>query len=206
METFTLSLGRCWIIRAVGRNPLVRTSDRVEALILMLVFATALVVTPFSAAIGTAVHDTHARAYADQSRDRHPVTVVVTDKPSATVIEDAIAMSEQARVVVRAPVRWRVDGVDHTEKLKVDHEAKVGDRVDIWVDGSGGRVAAPTPTSQAEIDALVVGSASWLGLMAGVAGLSALVRAGLTRRRDIGWDRELRMLVDNGGGRTGSQT
>ena len=25
METFTLSLGRCWMIRAVGRNPLVRT-------------------------------------------------------------------------------------------------------------------------------------------------------------------------------------
>jgi hypothetical protein len=73
------------------------------------------------------------------------------------------------------------------------------------VDGSGHRIAAPTPMSQAGI-ALVVGTASWLGLMAGVAGLSAIVRAGLTRRRDIGWDRELRVLVDNGGGRTGSQT
>jgi hypothetical protein len=52
METFTLSLGRCWIIRAVGRNPLVRTSDRVEALILILVFATALVVTPVAGTIG----------------------------------------------------------------------------------------------------------------------------------------------------------
>jgi hypothetical protein len=206
METFTLSLGRCWLIRAVGRNPLVRTSDRVEALILMLVFATALVVTPVAGAIGTAVHDTHARAYAEQSRDRHPVTAVVTDKPSATMIEDAIATPEQTHTVVRAPVRWRVDGVDHTETLKVDLEAKVGDRVNIWVDGSGHRVAAPMPKSQAGIDALVVGAGSWLGLMAGVEGLSALVRAGLRRRRDIGWDRELRMLVDNGGGRTGSQT
>ena len=88
----------------------------------------------------------------------------------------------------------------------MDPEAKVTNRVDIWVDGSGHQVAAPTPMSQAGIDALVVGSASWLGLMAGVAGLSALVRAGVTRRRDIGWDRELRTLVDNGGGRTGSQT
>jgi hypothetical protein len=205
METFTLSLGRCWLIRAVGRNPLVRTSDRVEALILMLVFATALVVTPVAGALGTAVHDTHARAYAEQSRDRHPVTAVVTDKPSAT-IKDSIAMSEQTHAVVRAPVRWQVDGVDHTETLKVDSGAKVGDRVNIWVDGNGHQVAAPMPMSQAGIDALVVGAASWLGLMVGVAGLSTLVRAGLTRRRDIGWDRELRMLVDNGGGRTGSQT
>jgi len=194
------------MIRAVGRNPLVRTSDRVEALILMLVFATALVVTPVAGAIGTAVHDTHARAYVEQAQDRRPVTAVVTDKPSATVIEDAIAMSEHAPMVVRAPVLWRADGVDHTEALKVDPEARIGDRVDLWVDGSGHRVAAPKPMSQAGIDAMVVGAASWFGLMAGVAGLTASVRAGLTRRRDIGWDRELRALVDNGGGRTGSQT
>jgi hypothetical protein len=109
-------------------------------------------------------------------------------------------------LIVRAPVRWRVDGVDHTQILKVDPEAKVGDQVDIWVDGSGNRVAAPVPMSQAGIDALVVASASWLVMMAGVAGLSALVRAGVTRRRNISWDRELRTLVNNGGGRTGSQT
>lgn len=206
METFTLSLGRCWMIRALGRNPLVRTSDRIEALILTLVFAAALVVTPVAGAIGTAVHDTHARVYAEQSRDRRPVTAVVTDKASATIIEDDIPASEQTDAIFRAPVRWHVDGADHTETLKVDAGTKVGDRVDIWVDGSGGRVAAPMPMSQAGIDALVVGAGSWLGLMAGVTGLSALVRAGLRLRRDIGWDRDLRMLVDSGGGRTGSQT
>jgi hypothetical protein len=121
------------------------------------------------------------------------------------MVEDGIGTSEQIQVVVRAPVRWRVDGVDHTETLKVDPDAKVGDRVDIWVDGSGYRVAAPTPMSQAGIDALVVGAASWLGLSACAAGLTALARAGLTRWRGIGWDGELRTLVDHGGGRTGRQ-
>jgi hypothetical protein len=206
METFTLSLGRCWVIRVVGRNPLVRTSDRVEALLLILLFIAALVVTPVAGAISTAVHDTHAHAYAEQARDRYQITAMVIEKPAVPAIEDAIAMSEQSQMVVRAAARWRVDGVDHTETLKVDPEAKVADRVNIWVDSGGNRVAAPTPISQAGIDALFVGAASWLALMAGVAGLSALMRAGLTRRRGIGWDRELRMLVDNGGGRTGSQT
>ena len=206
MENFTLNLGRWWIIRAVGRNPLVRTSDRVEALILLLVVATALVVTPVAGAIGTAVHDTHARAYAEQSRDRRTVTAMVIGNPTTTVIDNATDASERTRLIVRALVRWRVEGIDHTETLTVDPEAKVGDRVDIWVNGSGHQVAAPTPMSQAGIDALLVGAASWLGMMAGVVGLSALVRAGVTRRRDIGWDRELRTLVDNGGGRTGSQT
>ena len=77
-ETFTLSLGRCWVTALSGRNPLVRKSDRVEALMLVLVFATALAVTAVAGAIGTAVHDTHARAYAEQSRDRHSVTATVT--------------------------------------------------------------------------------------------------------------------------------
>jgi hypothetical protein len=206
METFTLNLGRCWMIRAVGRNPLVRSSDRLEALILIWVFVTALAITPLAGAIGTAVHETHARVYAEQWRDRHPVTAMVIDSPTTTVVEDAIAMSERARAVVRAPVGWRFDGVDHTEILKVDPTVKLGDRVDIWVDGGGHRVAAPTPKSQAGINALLVGTASWLGLMAGATGLSALARAGLARRRDAGWDRELRTLVDNGGDRTDRQT
>jgi hypothetical protein len=206
METFTLSLGRCWLTRAVGRNPLVRTCDRVEALILILVFAAALVIAPVAGAIGTAVHDGHARAYADQSRDRHLISATVIEDPTTTAIGDATAGYDQTRLIVRAPVRWRIDGVDYTEILKVDQKAKVGDPADIWVDGRGHRVAAPVPMSQAGIDALVVASASWLGMMAGVAGLSALVRAGVTRRRNISWDRELRTLVNNGGGRTGSQT
>jgi hypothetical protein len=36
MQTFTLGLRRSWWIRVLGRNPLVRTSDRVEALVLAL--------------------------------------------------------------------------------------------------------------------------------------------------------------------------
>lgn len=141
-----------------------------------------------------------------QSRDRRPTTAVVIDKPSATMIEDEIGTSEKTLVVVRAPVRWRVDRVDHTETLNVDSDAKVVDQVDIWVDHSGYRVAVPTPMSQAGIDALMIGAASWLGLMACAASLTALARAGLARRRGMGWDRELRSLVDHGGGRTGSQT
>ena len=112
----------------------------------------------------------------------------------------------EAHLVVTAPIRWRVDRVEHVDTLEVDPATKVGDQLDIWVDSSGNQVAAPAPTWRAGIDALFAGVASWLGLMAGVAGLSALVRAGLTRRRQMGWNRELRTLVDDGGGRTGSQT
>jgi hypothetical protein len=55
METFTLAPVGGWIVRAFGRNPLVRTSDRIEALLLILAVAVALAAAPIAGAIGTAV-------------------------------------------------------------------------------------------------------------------------------------------------------
>lgn len=198
METFTLGFGRCWVIRALGRNPLVRMSDRVEALVLVLAFATVLIVTPAAGAISTAFHDSHARRYAEEARIRHPVSATVTGDTTATIRSN--------RVLVTVPVRWHVDGVEHVGKLDADPATKVGDRLDIWVDRSGNEVGAPAATWRAGSDALFAGVGSWLGLVAGVAGLAAWVCAGLVRRRDMGWDRELKTLVDDGGGRSGSRT
>ena len=87
MDTFTLDWGRSWTIRAFGRNPLVRFSDRVEAVVLVLVFATALAVIPVAGAIGTAVYESRARLYTEQAQTRHTV--------AATAIEDSTIIVEQ---------------------------------------------------------------------------------------------------------------
>ena len=52
---------------------------------------------------------------------------------------------------------------------------------------------------------MLVGAGAWLTAIAGVAGLSMVVRLWLIRRRYSGWDREWQALVSNDG-RTGSQT
>jgi hypothetical protein len=52
METFTLAPVGGWIVRAFGRNPLVRTSDRIEALLLILAVTVALAAAPIAGAIG----------------------------------------------------------------------------------------------------------------------------------------------------------
>jgi hypothetical protein len=198
METFTLGLDRCWILRAFGGNSLVRVSDRVEALLRIAVLATALVVTPVAGAIGTAVYDAHARLYLAESQTRHTVT--------ATAIEDSTFVAQRDGAVFRANVRWQVDGSEQVGSLNFDHEIKAGDPLGVWVDDQGIRVAAPTPTSRAGVDALFAGAAAWVSVVVGAAGLSAGIRALLIRRRYIGWDSELAMLVRDGGGRTGSQT
>jgi hypothetical protein len=54
METFTLAPVGCWIVRAFGRNPLVRTSDRIEALPLILAVTVALAAAPIAGRLGSA--------------------------------------------------------------------------------------------------------------------------------------------------------
>jgi len=198
VDTFTLGLGRCWIIRALGRNPLARFSDRVEAVVLMLVFATALVVTPVAGAIGTAVYEAHARLYAEEAQTRHIV--------AAAAIEDSTVIVQRYAEAFRAQARWHANGVEHFGSLDMAYKTKAGDQLDVWVDASGDQVAAPTPTWRAGVDAMFDAAGAWLIAMAGVAGLSMFVRSWLTRRRYSGWEREWETLVSDDGGRADSQT
>jgi len=197
VDTYSFCLGRGWVIRAFGRNPLVRRSDRAEALLLVLAFVSVLVITPVAGAIGTAVHESHSRMYADQARARQPIAATVTGNPTSTI--------QANNVDIVAPVHWRVDGVDHAGKLDVARAPKAGDRVQIWVDRSGNQVGPPPATSQAGTDALVAGAGFWVGTMTCVAGLTAWLRAGLARRRATAWEREWQVLISDGGGRTGTQ-
>ena len=80
MDTFTVRLPR-WpiLLRLLGRDPLVRTTDRIEALVLVLAVVVSLLAAPIAAAIGTAVYDTSRRTYAEQAHTRHTVAATVTD-------------------------------------------------------------------------------------------------------------------------------
>lgn len=195
METFTLNFGRLWIARVFGRNPLVRSGDRLEALLQVTLLVSALLLASFAGALGTAVHDSKSHVYADESRGRLAATAIVDADPTTTI--------KRSQLVVTAPVRWGVDGVDHIETAVVDETTKAGDRWHIWIDAVGNRVPAPTPAWRAGVDGLVAGVGAWLGLTAIVIGLHFFARSGLNRRRSRRWDRELQTLLDDADGRTG---
>ena len=50
MQTFTLSFGS-WLRRLTVRNPLVRTSDRIEAAAVLLIFVVALLAAPVAGSV-----------------------------------------------------------------------------------------------------------------------------------------------------------
>jgi hypothetical protein len=197
METFTWHIGRSRGVRVLSRNPLVRWSDRVEALMTLVLMVTALLFVPMAGAIGTAVHESRADFYAHESAGRHTVTATVTDEPILTF--------ENVRVAATASVRWRDRDAAHSDIIFVDPAVRVGDQVTIWVDRAGNHVSAPTASWQAGRDAVLAGVGAWLGVMAIVAGISAVVRMSLAHTRNRCWDREWYAVAVDDAGRTGYQ-
>ena len=184
-----------WVLRACGRNPLVRRIDRVELLIIALGILIALVAAAGAGALGTAVHDARNRIYIAQAQTRHAVTArAIDDSTTVLAVDDTTA--------TRVDARWQVNGTEHTGSFTLDGAVKTGDPLRIWVDRNGDRVDASTPASQAGVDAVGVAYTAWQTVILAVAGLVWWGRSQLDRRRDSAWDRDIRCLIDDDGGRT----
>ena len=184
-----------WVLRACGRNPLVRGIDCLELVIVALGILLVVVAAACAGALGTAVHDARSRVYIAQAQTRHIVTARAID-------DSTIVIGVDDNAATRVDARWQVDGSEHTGSLDLDHAVKTGDPLTIWVDRSGDRVDAPTPISQAGVDAVGVGYVAWQSVVLAAAVLICWGRSRLDRRRDSAWERDIRCLIDDDGGRT----
>jgi len=186
-------------VRAFGRNPLLRWTDRLEACVIVFAIVAALAATPVCAAAAAGVYRSRLQLYGAQSRARHTVT--------ATVVEPGPPLHTPHATSGAVLVMWldTADGarggevqVAHTGWMSGNRAVNAGDRLDIWVDDAGTLAAAPTPPSQAGLDAVGFGAGIWivatLGLMAAV-GMS---RSPLNRIRHVQWEREIRGFADGG--------
>lgn len=176
---------------------MVRATDRIEALALVLGVALVLVTAPIAGAVGTAVYSSRATVYEQQLRTRHVV--------AATVLADSTSTARLYSVSFDVHARWQDRGVQHEGVLATDRPAKAGDRVSIWVDDKGDYVGPPTRPRRAASDAIVAGVVLWLSVITLVAAAIGLTRFRLDRRRHAQWDHSLRGLVGDDGGRTSSE-
>ena len=192
MQWLTVAWWRWRLAQILGRNPLVRTSDRIEVAVIALAVAVSLAAMPVAGAIGTAVHDAQSRAYSAEQQNRHRVV--------ATATEDSAA-SPRGTVPV-AQARWPVGDVENAGSFQWNYPVKDGESIDIWVDRQGRQVGPPAPSWQAGADAVIAAVGIWLSVTAAAALLVALVRRCLKRARNAGWNRDIAILVDDTGGRT----
>jgi hypothetical protein len=183
-----------WVLRACGRNPLVRGIDRLELLIIALGFLFVLAAAACAGALGTAVHDARSRVYVEQAHTRHTATARAIDV--STIVTRA---SGSTATMVNA--RWQVKGTQRIGTISVDGGVKIADPLMIWVDRDGARVDPPTPTSRAGVEAVGVAYAAWQAVALAVTGLVRWGRSHLDGRRDSAWEHDIRCLIHDDSGR-----
>lgn len=191
LETFTVRLPRRPIFGLFRRNPLIRASDRIQALVMAVAVMVSLLAVPVAAAVGTAVHDSRRGVYAQQHHTRHLVTATITGGTAAQNISRTNTATMAAR--------WSAAGSEHTGAVETQSATKPGDHVAIWVDDNGAVTDDPTPTGRAGVDAVTAALFMWAGVTAAAVILLAGTQAVCDRVRAIRWQHALDTLVGRDG-------
>jgi hypothetical protein len=197
MESFVIRRTMWPVLRLFGRNPLIRTSDRIEAIVVTLAALAVIFAAACAEALGTAVHDARAQMYTEQAETRHPIVAVAVEDSKKTATPETTASTVYAR--------WKVNGANHTGVLSWDDDVSAGDLIQIWVDAGGNRVGQPSPISRAGTDAVSVAIVTWLSVVLAVTGAVCAVRVQTSRTRDAQWEREIRRLFNDEGCTNSSQ-
>jgi hypothetical protein len=194
MESFVVRPMTWPGLRLFSRNPLVRASDRIESAIIAFALLFVVVATACAGVVGTAVYDAKAQTFREQAQTRHAVVATAVADSEPAVSPKTNAATVQAR--------WRLNGTDHADLLGWHNSVKAGEPLKIWVDDNGKQVDQPGPVERAAVDAVSAAVVGWLIVVAAAAQVVVLVRAHATRMRNAQWERDIRCLIDDDGGRT----
>ncbi|WP_326947607.1 hypothetical protein OG439_01920 [Amycolatopsis sp. NBC_01307] len=171
-----------------GGNPLARFGDRVEAALLLLLVAGALLTLPFAAAVGS---DTYAAqtARAEQERTtRHPATATsLAAAATQTYSTDgAGAPADQTTV----PAAWfDARGTRHTGDVLADSGSPKGTHVPVWLDQRGELTTEPLSPATSAADGVFAAILLWVAVTGALAALYGVARFVLGRLRAAAWDR-----------------
>lgn len=184
-----------WRRLHIGRNPLARSSDRLEAALVIGAVLVALLAIPFAAAVGSDAYAAAARRAAEQTADRHQATaVLLADAPPVQVRLDGVPVEE----TVEVHARWVVPGGPVREGVvTVDPSSATGNEVRIWLDAEGNAVDAPMTSTDAASQGVGVGVGVWLVCVTLLAGFCLAGRSMLCRLRDAAWAREWRRVSED---------
>ncbi|MET8996884.1 hypothetical protein [Amycolatopsis sp. NPDC004169] len=171
-----------------GRNPLARAGDRVEALLLLLAIAGAILAIPFAAAFGSETYAAQTTRAAEERATRHPATAVSLEAASGQPYSTDGAGAPAAQTSV--PAAWfDTRGARHTGEVLVDPGSPAGTRVSVWLDQRGELAAEPLSPSTSAADGVFAAILLWSAITGALVGLYATVRFIVTRFHAAAWDR-----------------
>lgn len=184
-------------MQALGFNPLIRSTDRLEALAVLGALLIALIAIPAAAQAGDLVYASSAHTADLQAHDRHPVQATVVDG-GGRMPSDVESAASGGPTSVKA--QWHEGTRLRTEQITTTSLAKAGEPLTIWLDNTGKVVAAPLTADDAELSAAIATGTVWIAIVAFGALAVFLIRRGLDRSRDRAWDSALHLLAHNDDG------
>jgi hypothetical protein len=168
------------------RNPLRRTTDRVEAAVMAMLLVVFLAGVPLAAlaAAGRAAAD-GARAEQAQAGWRQVPAVLLRDAP------DPAHALYQASLEPLVRARWAApDGTAREGEVYAPGGARAGSTVTVWTDRSGRAEGSPVRRADVAIGEALAALAAAVLAGAAVAVTGLLARRALDRRRLAAWNAE----------------
>lgn len=188
-----LSPRRWPITKLISRNPVIRPSDRVEALAICMAAVIAVLAIPLAVWVEGGVHTARTAAIAEQARTVHAV--------EATAVDDASVILSEGQNGALVTARWSYNAVPRRGTVNVDDTAlNAGDQFTMWVDQRGQATRKPLTPADAASGAIMTAAAFYLAVLALSAVAVMGVRALLDRRRRRGWDSALADLTGSDDG------
>jgi hypothetical protein len=178
-------LGRA--VRGVwpDRNPLRRTTDRVEAALLITFLAVFLACAPLlGAATWHWAHAAAQHAEREQRATSHQVSAVLLQSAPPPVLAASATSS-----VAGVRAQWMVPGgAARTGDVPVPGGMKAGNTVTVWIDRAGQLTGPPLSPAQVTGQAAQAAATASALLALVLAGALLLARRALNRRRLAAWD------------------
>ena len=174
---------RWWRLRPWSRNHLMRPSDRIEAMIVLLTAAVVLLLIPVAAAFGTA---THTRL----EHQTHTLRAAAHHVP-AVLLEDTYLAPDSPDYAIRpvatqntARARWTTPHGDRVAAVPTDTPGKAGQIITISVDADG-NLTGPIPDSRENTVLAVTAACGVWALTAGAVLLTAALAHRLFHRNRL---------------------
>jgi hypothetical protein len=172
-----------------GRNPILRSSDRLEGIAVLAALVLAVAAVPLAMAVGTWSYHHNLAVSADQTAAVRPVTATLTrDAPVTFQGESLLEMPVQAQWTYPA-------GSRHTGVIKAAEGAQAGTMVPIWTTPTGVLTNAPLSPDQAWTRGGMTVVASMGGVLALLTAAVAFVHWRLNRKRYAAWDAEWQRIA-----------
>ncbi|WP_228000273.1 Rv1733c family protein [Nocardia australiensis] len=142
------------------RNPLMRTSYRVQSVLHGIVVAAIVLAIPVAVTLGMVTHD----RLVERSEQLRSVLHTVDATLDADAEPVATAPMDAPSTAVSVQGHWVFSGTSHNGQITTKPSARQGDRILVWVSADGNQVPPPPSASGALRDSIAVAVAAFVGM------------------------------------------